>query len=168
MIKKLEVGTMDKNIIYMKEALLEAKKAKEKKEVPIGAIIVFNDEIIGRGHNLVETNNNPTHHAEILAISEASKKRGWRLDGCRLYVTLEPCIMCTGAIVHSRIEEVVFSLKDPKRGFLGSIEDYSKDPRLNHSFQVTSGLLEEESLFLMQSFFKELRHRNKKMREEQK
>lgn len=150
----------------MQEAFKEAKKAEDKGEVPIGAIVVFEDEIIGRGHNQVEGTQNPTQHAEIIAIEQATKFRGWRLGNCTLYVTLEPCIMCTGAIVHSRIDRVVYALEDPKRGFLGSVEDYSNDPRLNHQFEVESGLYREESLSLIQNFFTKLRDRNKKMKRE--
>lgn len=158
---------MEKDVYYMKEALEEAKKAEKKGEVPIGAIIVFEDEIIGRGHNQVEGTQNPTQHAEILAIEQATKFRGWRLENCTLYVTLEPCIMCTGAIVHSRIDRVVYALEDPKRGFLGSVEDYSNDPRLNHQFKVQAGPFKEESLSLIQNFFVKLRNRNKKMKREE-
>ena len=157
---------MEKDIYFMQEAFKEAKKAEDKGEVPIGAIVVFEDEIIGRGHNQVEGTQNPTQHAEIIAIEQATKFRGWRLGNCTLYVTLEPCIMCTGAIVHSRIDRVVYALEDPKRGFLGSVEDYSNDPRLNHQFEVESGLYREESLSLIQNFFTKLRDRNKKMKRE--
>ncbi|WP_207204771.1 tRNA adenosine(34) deaminase TadA [Miniphocaeibacter massiliensis] len=151
------------DVIYMREALKEAKIAKDKNEIPIGCVIVKDNKIIARGHNLVETTKNPLKHAELIAIEEACKNMvSWRLHGCTMYVTLEPCAMCAGALVYSRIDRVVFGAYDNKRGFCGSVDNLGSRRELNHKFEVTSGVIEEECLIIIQEFFKELRETKKK------
>lgn len=145
---------------YMKEALKEAQKAKELKEVPIGAVIVKDGEIIARAHNLRETGKDPTAHAEVLAIKKASEVLGgWRLMGCDMYVTVEPCPMCAGAIMLSRIEKLVIGTMDPKGGAAGSILNIPEDDRFNHTTEVVRGILQEECSGIMKQFFKFLRSR---------
>jgi tRNA(adenine34) deaminase len=142
----------------MTEALAEARRAAALGEVPIGAVVVMGGEIVGRGHNRREIDGDPLAHAEMLAIRQAAARvEGWRLIGCTLYATLEPCPMCAGALVASRIEELVFGAADPKAGFCGSLGDLVRDPRLNHRLRVTSGILEEESAALLRGFFASLR-----------
>ena len=142
----------------MKEALKEAKKAYSTYEVPVGAVIVNNGEIIGRGYNQRESLKDPTAHAEILAIKDASKYLdAWRLMDCTIYVTLEPCAMCAGAIVNSRIDRLVIGTRDLKRGCCGTIEDLTNHPKFNHRLQVEFGILEDECSSIISSFFKELR-----------
>ena len=144
----------------MKVALEEAKKAYSTYEVPVGAIIVHKNKIIGRGYNKRETLKDPTAHAEILAIKEASEYLGgWRLIDCTMYVTLEPCAMCAGAIVNSRIDRLVIGTKDLKMGCCGTIEDLTNHPKFNHRLEVIFGILEEECSILMKDFFKELRNK---------
>ncbi len=144
--------------IYMAEALLEAEKAYRIGEVPIGAVVVKDGMIIGRGHNLRETGKDPTAHAEIIAIKEAAKNLGgWRLTGCEIYVTIEPCVMCAGAIYQARLDRVVIGALDPKAGACRSLYEVCEDQRLNHQVAVTVGVLQEESAQLMRSFFKALR-----------
>lgn len=148
---------------YMQEAIEEAKKAEELGEVPIGAIIVKDGEIIARGHNLRETLKNPLAHAEIIAIESASKRLGgWRLHGCTLYVTLEPCQMCAGALVQSRVDHVVYGTEDHKAGSAGSLLNLLQDKRFNHNVEITKGVLQAESSQLLKDFFKNLRLKNKK------
>ncbi|MFP4017209.1 MAG: tRNA adenosine(34) deaminase TadA [Halanaerobiales bacterium] len=144
---------------FMKLALIEAKKALEIEEVPIGAIVVCNGKIVGRGHNLKERDFDPTAHAEIIALQDAAGNlQNWRLDDCDLYVTIEPCPMCAGAIVQARIRRLVFGAYDPKAGATGSLYNIVKDQRLNHQVtEVAAGILAEESRNLMQEFFKKLR-----------
>ena len=147
---------------FMKEAIKEAKKAYKEDEIPIGCVIVSNGEIIGRGHNRVEQNQNPLHHAELLAIEEAVGKIGsWRLIDCDLYVTLEPCAMCAGALVHSRIRQVYFGAYDKKRGCCSSIMTLPQTEEFNHYVEIEGGILEKECLSLIQSFFQDLRRRKK-------
>jgi len=147
---------------WMQEALLEAHKAMEKGEVPIGAVIVKDQRIIGRGHNLRETTNNPLAHAEILAIEEASKHvQAWRLTDCTLYVTLEPCPMCAGAIVQSRITKVVYGTTDLKAGCAGTLMNLLEEPRFNHESHVVSGVMQSECAQLLKDFFKALRLKKK-------
>src|SRR3989304_307985 len=130
---------------WMKEALKEAKLAFSKKEIPIGAVVVYEDQIIGRGYKQVESLNDATAHAEILAITAASNfLNSWRLSGATLYVTVEPCIMCAGAISLARLDRVVFGAFDPKKGAVGSLYNVLKDERLNHQAEVVSGVLEKE------------------------
>lgn len=146
------------DILYMREALEEAKKAATIYEVPVGAVVVYEGEIIGRGYNQRETSNDPTAHAEILAIKEASKHLdAWRLLNCTMYVTLEPCAMCAGAIVNARIGKLVIGTRDPKRGCCGTVEDLTNHPKFNHRLEVEFGVLEDECSSIISSFFKELR-----------
>lgn len=155
--------TTDEN--YMKFALEEAAKAERIGEVPIGAVIVKNDEVIARAHNLRETAQQPTAHAEHIAIERAAEAVGsWRLEDCTLYVTLEPCVMCSGAIVMSRIPRVVYGAVDPKGGCSGSLMDLLQEPRFNHRAEVVSGVLEEECSQLLKNFFKQLRDKKKLMK----
>lgn len=142
---------------YMKMALKEAKKALKKNEVPIGAVIVRDNKVIVKAHNLRETNNLATSHAEILAIQKANKKlKSWRLDSCTLYVTIEPCPMCAGAIIQSRIKEVVYGARDLKAGAHSSVLNLFELP-FNHKVNVKSGILEVESANIISQFFKNLR-----------
>ncbi|MBR5598038.1 MAG: tRNA adenosine(34) deaminase TadA [Lachnospiraceae bacterium] len=153
---------MEQHIKYMKEALKQAKKAYALGEVPIGCVIVYDDQIIARGYNRRNTDKNTLAHAEITAINRASKKIGdWRLEGCTLYVTLEPCQMCSGAIVQSRITNVVMGCMNPKAGCGGSILNILEMPEFNHQVNVTRGVMEEECSQILQEFFKELRIRNR-------
>ncbi len=138
----------------MLAALEEAKKAEEKGEVPVGAVVVSGDEIISRGHNLRESRNDPTAHAEIIAIREAALRLGrWRLSGCTLYITKEPCTMCAGAIINARIDRVVFGCVDEKGGGGVSVYNILEGRRLNHSPVVRSGVLEEETAGILKRFF---------------
>lgn len=153
---------MEQHIKYMKEALKQAKKAYALGEVPIGCVIVYQDKIIARGYNRRNTDKNTLAHAEITAINRASKKLGdWRLEDCTLYVTLEPCQMCAGAIVQSRITNVVMGCMNPKAGCGGSILNILEMPEFNHQVNVLRGVMEEECSQILQDFFKELRIRNK-------
>lgn len=146
----------------MREAIKQAKKAYALGEVPIGCVIEYQGKIIGRGYNRRNTDKNTLAHAEITAIHKASKKMGdWRLEGCKLYVTLEPCQMCSGAIVQARIDEVILGSMNPKAGCAGSILNILEMPEFNHQVKVTRGILEEECSHLLTDFFKELRIRNK-------
>ncbi|MBQ4054256.1 MAG: nucleoside deaminase [Clostridia bacterium] len=151
---------MDKIIndeIYMQLALEKARVAFDLGEIPVGAVVVKNNEILSFGFNERETGKSATAHAELLAIERACSKIGsWRLHGCTLYVTLEPCPMCSGAIINSRIERVVCALKDPKAGALGSVLDMNSYP-LNHKCKVEFGLMENESRRLLEGFFEQLR-----------
>ena len=143
---------------YMKQALKEAQKAYEKLEVPVGAIIVKDGKIIARAHNQKETKFDTTKHAEILAIQKASKKLGsWRLIDCDMYVTLEPCSMCAGAIINSRIKNVYIGASDEKTGAVGSVLNLFTDYKFNHNVSFEKGILEDECKNLLQEFFKELR-----------
>ena len=147
---------------YMREAIKQAKKAYALGEVPIGCVIVYEDKIIARGYNRRNTDKNTLAHAEITAINRASKKIGdWRLEDCTLYVTLEPCQMCAGAIVQSRITNVVMGCMNPKAGCGGSILNILEMPEFNHQVNVLRGVMEEECSQILQDFFKELRIRNK-------
>lgn len=143
---------------YMQVALEEAQKAFDKAEVPVGAIIVHEDKIIARAHNLRETTQDPTTHAEMLAIRAASEHLGsFRLEDCTLYVTLEPCVMCSGALVLSRVPRVVYGAKDPKGGAAGSLMNLLEEPRFNHRAEVVSRVLEEKCREMLQLFFRRLR-----------
>lgn len=145
------------DVIYMKEAIAEAEAAATRGEVPIGCVIVHDGRIIARAGNARETDKNALRHAELTAIDEACRVRGgWRLFGCTLYVTLEPCPMCAGAIVNSRIDRVVYGAKDAKAGAFGSVLNMSSYP-LNHKPKVTSGVLERECADLLSLFFAKLR-----------
>ncbi|GGD96808.1 tRNA adenosine(34) deaminase TadA [Paenibacillus nasutitermitis] len=150
----------DKDRQWMNAAIEEALKAERLGEVPIGAVIVRGNEIVGKGHNLRETSMDPTAHAEIIAIREASHALGaWRLLDCSLYVTLEPCPMCAGALVQSRIKKVVYGTADPKAGCAGTLMNLLQDPRFNHETELVSGLLQEECAALLTQFFRRLRGR---------
>ena len=143
---------------FMNYAIIEAKKAYALNEVPIGCIIVKDGKIISKGHNRVEIEKNPIKHAEIIAIEEASKYlSSWRLHGCTMYVTLEPCAMCAGALVYSRIDRVVFGAYDKKRGFCGSIDNLPQRKEMNHYVDILGGVEEEKCLDLIREFFIELR-----------
>ncbi|MGM0437431.1 MAG: tRNA adenosine(34) deaminase TadA [Bacillota bacterium] len=149
---------MDRDKKFMDLAFKEAEKAFKKREVPIGAIVVKDDEVIGKGYNLKEKNQDPTAHAEIIAIKEASAKIGsWRLEECEIYVTLEPCPMCVGAMLQARIERLVFGAYDSKGGAVGSLYDLSDDNRFNHTIKVKSGFMAEKSSKLLKRFFESLR-----------
>lgn len=143
---------------FMQEALKEAEKALSIGEVPVGAIIEKDGNIIARGHNMTETGKDPTAHAEILAIREAARNLGgWRLAGCRMYVTAEPCSMCAGALVLSRIEKIFIGTSDPKTGACGSLMNIPQDERLNHYVEIETGILQQQCEKIMKSFFQKLR-----------
>lgn len=149
---------MERDRIFLLKAFEEAEKALEKGEVPIGAVVVLEGEVIGRGHNLKETTNDPTAHAEIIALREASRNLGsWRLNGTTLYTTLEPCPMCLGAMLQARVSRLVFSSYDPRWGACGSLYDLSRDERLNHQIEVVAGIHRERSGYLLKTFFENLR-----------
>lgn len=148
--------------MFMQEAINQANLAKEKNEVPIGAVIVLHGEVIATGYNVRETEQSTLSHAELSAIQEANKKIGsWRLEDCTLYVTLEPCPMCAGAIVQSRIKRVVFGAFDPKAGCAGSLMNLLNDDRFNHQVEINSGVMEEECSQLLTNFFRELRRKKR-------
>jgi tRNA(adenine34) deaminase len=146
---------------FMQIALNEAKKAEQKGEIPIGAVIVLNDTVISKNHNRVEELSNSTAHAELLAIQEAVKIIGYKhLLDATLYVTLEPCSMCAGAIVLARIKRLVFATHDSKSGACGSVLNIVQNPKLNHKVEILSGILENESSILLKTFFKQLRSKD--------
>jgi len=148
---------------YMELALNEAKKAYEIEEIPVGAIIVKDGKVISRAYNQKETKNNPIAHAEILAIERASKKLGrWRLDDCDLYVTLEPCPMCAGAIIQARLKNLYIGTMDPKSGACGSVLDLSKDFPFNHKVNTIVGIKKLECEKILKDFFKQLRNKTKR------
>lgn len=143
---------------FMKAAIREAKKAEKIQEVPIGCVIVFEDKIIARGYNRRNIDKNTLAHAELSAIKKASKKMGdWRLEGCTMYVTLEPCQMCAGAIVQSRMDKVVIGCMNPKAGCAGSILNLLQIPAFNHQVELKKGVLEEECSQMLSDFFRKLR-----------
>ncbi|HTQ78579.1 MAG TPA: tRNA adenosine(34) deaminase TadA [Thermoanaerobaculia bacterium] len=145
---------------WMEEALNEARAAAAIGEVPIGAVVVREGGVLGRGHNRRETDGDPLAHAEILAIRQAARAvGGWRLTGCTLYVTLEPCAMCAGALVAARIDRLVYGPADPKAGFCGTLGNLVQDPRLNHRLEVAQGVLAEECAGLLRGFFADLRRK---------
>lgn len=163
--KTIKGDIMDQDNTYMKEAIKEAKKAYELDETPIGAVIVYEDQIIGRGSNRRNTDKNSLAHAEIIAINEACHYMGdWRLEECTMYITLEPCPMCAGAIVQARIPKVIFGAASPKAGFAGSVINVLQMNELNHRCEVTQGVCEEEASELLRSYFRNMR--NKKTKEE--
>ena len=150
------------DVKYMREAIRQAKKAKALGEVPIGCVIEYRGKIIGRGYNRRKTDKNTLSHAELNAIRKASKVMGdWRLEECTMYVTLEPCQMCSGAIVQARIPKVVIGCMNPKAGCAGSILNILNVPEFNHQVEIEKGMLEEECSALLTDFFKELRERNR-------
>lgn len=143
---------------YMKEALLEAQKAYDQEEVPVGAVLVVDGQIVARGHNTVEGDRKASSHAEVKVIDQASERLGrWRLDDASLYVTLEPCAMCAGAIVNSRIKRLVIGAMDQKRGCCGSLINLVQDGAFNHQVQLETRVLDQESVELLQSFFRKRR-----------
>lgn len=147
---------------YMKEAIRQAKKAEALMEVPIGCVIVKEDKIIARGYNRRNTDKNTLSHAELNAIKKASRVTGdWRLEGCTMYVTLEPCQMCAGALVQSRIDEVVIGCMNPKAGSAGSVINLLQMNGFNHQVKITKGVLEEECSSMLSEFFRRLRERRK-------
>ncbi len=153
---------MDENIKYMKESIKEAKKAEEKLEVPVGAIIVKDGKIIARGYNQKETKLDSTKHAEIIAIQKACKKlKTWRLTGCKMYVTLEPCSMCAGAIIQSRIDKIYIGAMDEKTGSCGSVFNLFEDYKFNHHVETEYGVCKEECETILKNFFKALRKSKK-------
>ena len=140
---------------YMAEALREAVLALDADEVPVGAVIAHNGRVIARAHNQRELLGDPTAHAEMIAITQAAEHVGnWRLEDCTLYVTLEPCAMCAGAVVLARLPRLVFGARDPKAGAVGSVYDIPRDPRLNHTVDVTAGVLEQECSDILSRFFR--------------
>jgi len=148
---------------FMRAALREAAAADEADDVPVGAVVVHSNRIIGRGHNQKERLADPTAHAEMLAITAAAAARGdWRLNGCTIYVTLEPCAMCTGAMVLARMDRVVFGTADPKTGACGSVYDLANDPQANHQVAVVRGVLEFDCRQILQAFFVRQRSLGKK------
>ncbi len=147
---------------YMRMALDEARLAAEEGEVPIGAVVVHEDKVIARGHNRRETDRDPSAHAEFSAMCAAARVLDrWRLTGCTVYVTLEPCLMCAGLMVNARIDRCVYGAPDPKGGALGTLFDVSHDERLNHEFEVTSGVLADECAAELRSFFRARRAKKK-------
>lgn len=154
---------MNENEKYMKEAIKQAKKAYAIGEVPIGCVIVYENKIIGRGYNRRTIDKNPLAHAEMIAIKKASKKIGdWRLEDCTMYVTLEPCQMCSGAIVQARMKKVVVGCMNPKAGCAGSILNLLQVEKFNHQVELEIGVLQEECSMMMKNFFKELRKAKQK------
>jgi len=148
---------------FMHQALALARQAEAMDEVPVGALVVFDGEVIAEAHNLRERDQDPTAHAELIAMQMAAKKLGsWRLENCTVYVTLEPCAMCAGAMVLSRISACVFAASDPRGGFLGTLDDLSQHPVLNHRFEVTGGVLADESSELLKAFFRDKRKKRRK------
>lgn len=140
---------------FMRMALEEAAAAAEEGEVPIGAVVVCDGEVVARAHNRRETDADPSAHAEFAAMVAASRALGrWRLTGCTVYVTLEPCLMCAGLMVNARVDHCVYGATDPKGGALGTLYDVSHDPRLNHEFEVTPGVLADEAAGLLRAFFR--------------
>lgn len=152
------------DIVYMEEALKQAQKAFELDETPIGAVMVMGGEIIAQGCNRRNTDKNPLAHAEILVINEAAKKIGdWRLEDCTLYITLEPCPMCAGAIVQARIPKVVFGARSPKAGFAGSVMNILQLDELNHQVDVVEGVMEEECSEILKEYFRKMREKRKSL-----
>jgi tRNA(adenine34) deaminase len=150
---------MEAHRAFMGMALKEAEAAADIGETPVGAVVVCEGAVVARAGNRRESYHDPTAHAELLAIREAAKKLNrWRLSDCTVYVTLEPCAMCAGALLNARVARLVYGATDPKAGFVGSLGDLSCDERLNHEFEVISGVLEEESARLLKDFFAELRN----------
>jgi len=146
------------NSIYMKEALKEAQQAFDKDEVPVGCVIVHDGRIIARAYNQIETLKDPTAHAEMIAITQAASYLGTKwLKGCYVYATIEPCLMCAGALVLARIKRLTFGAKDPKTGAFGSVYNILKSQKLNHRFDVISGMLEPDCSFIISEFFKKKR-----------
>ena len=154
---------------FMNLALAQAKKAEELDEVPIGAVVVHENQVIAQGYNRREVDNDPAGHAEFIAMKQASEKLGvWRLSGCTVYVTLEPCLMCAGLMYQARIDRCVYGAADPKAGALGSLYSVNEDDRLNHTFDVTSGVCSQEGAAVLRTFFQNKRKRNKERKRQAK
>lgn len=154
---------------FMNLALAQAKKAEELDEVPIGAVVVYENQVIAQGYNRREVDNDPAGHAEFIAMKQASEKLGvWRLSGCTVYVTLEPCLMCAGLMYQARIDRCVYGAADPKAGALGSLYSVNEDDRLNHTFDVTSGVYSQECATVLRTFFQNKRKRNKERKKQAK
>ena len=152
--------TMDEHLLFLEEAIKEAQLAAAIGEVPIGAVVVCNGEIVGRGHNLRERDNDPTAHAEICALRDAGKNLGtWRLENCTLYVTMEPCPMCCGALINSRVHTVVFGASEPKFGSAGSQLNLLQFPGFNHNVHIVGPIAQERCSQMMKDFFAELRRK---------
>lgn len=153
---------------FMRQALDLAEQASKLGEVPVAAVIVKDGEVIAAAHNRRELDKDPIAHAEVIAIKKAASIIGdWRLEGCTLYVTLEPCAMCAGAMWLARVDRCVYGCKDPKSGFLGSLYDLSQLPKLNHHYEVTGGVLQEESAELLRTFFRQIRAERKQAKKSQ-
>lgn len=154
---------MEQDEIYMRLALDQADLAAQEGEVPIGAVVVHDGQVIAAAHNRRETDRDPSAHAEFSAMLEAARKLDrWRLSGCTVYVTLEPCLMCAGLMINARVDRCVYGAPDPKGGALGTLFDLSHDNRLNHEFQVTPGVLQEEAAAQLRTFFRRRREENKR------
>lgn len=152
------------DIKYMQEALKEAKKAYLKKEIPVGAVIVYQDKIIARAHNNRVKEQQVFAHAEIKAINKACKKlNSWILEDCTIYVTLEPCLMCAGALLQSRIKRIVYATPEPKHGVIESVDKVLDNPKFNHHIEISRGILQKESSDLLKKFFHELRQNKEHM-----
>jgi tRNA(adenine34) deaminase len=150
--------TEERDAALMRLALEEAERARAHGDVPVGAVVARDEEVLARAGNARERDQDPTAHAEMLALRATAAALGtWRLDGCTMYVTLEPCAMCAGALVLARIDRLVFAAADPKAGFAGSLGDLVRDPRLNHSVEVAAGVLEPEAGALLRDFFRDRR-----------
>ncbi|MFO7576972.1 MAG: tRNA adenosine(34) deaminase TadA [Pelovirga sp.] len=158
--------TTDRDHYFMQQAFAEACLAEDLDEVPVGAVVVCNDRIVGRGHNLRESSNDPTTHAEMIAIRQAAAQLdSWRLVDCTLYVTLEPCVMCMGAIILARIPQLVFGCRDPRAGAAGSIYNFAVDERFNHRVEVKEGILQQQCSDQLSAFFRRLRAQKKDRKE---
>lgn len=149
---------MNPDEYFMHQALSEARHAFDKSEIPVGAVAVYQNQVIGRGHNCKETTRDPTAHAEILALQEAARTRGgWRLVDVTLYCTMEPCSMCAGAMVQARLPRLVYAVDDPQAGAAGSVVDLLQHPKLNHRVQIVRGVLQSEAAAMLAAFFRGLR-----------
>ncbi|MGX7262877.1 tRNA adenosine(34) deaminase TadA [Enterococcus crotali] len=169
MNKKTSQLTIEEKEAFMLEAIKEAKKAEMIEEVPIGAIVVLDGKIIGRGHNLREQSQDATAHAEMFAIKQACAAiENWRLERAQLFITLEPCPMCSGAMILSRVDEVYYGAKDPKGGTAGTLMNLLEDDRFNHVAYVEAGILEQECGALLSNFFRSLRNEKKLLKKQKK
>ena len=159
--ERVSEEAVNEDVFFMKEALIEAQKAYALDETPIGAVVVYEGKIIGKGHNRRNTDKNALSHAEIIAIDEACKTMGdWRLEECSIYITLEPCPMCAGAIVQARVPRVVFGTKSPKAGFGGSIINVLQMNELNHQCEIVEDVCKEECSELIKEYFRGIRNKN--------
>jgi tRNA(adenine34) deaminase len=157
----MNVTKAEQDELYMRQAIEAAKIAQENGDVPIGAVIVYENQIIGRAYNQREQLKDPTAHAEIIALTQAAASiESWRLHGCTMFVTLEPCAMCAGALVLGRLDRLVYGCNDPKAGACGSLYNIVQDERLNHRLEITAGVLADECAKLLQDFFRQKRPGN--------